>query len=420
MESISASVSLVLNNLGGPVLVAIVMFVLGLIFQAGLKKSIRGGLYTGIGLAGLFVIINNAIAIITPALEMFSGNFSKSMAITDIGWGSAGIAFSWPGLAYTFIAVFGINILLMLLGVVKTMWTDVWSIWHGQVLGAFVWALTGGNVLFGVLAATIYLTLGSFIADYTAKDYQEFNGMPGISVPCAVSLLGVFAKPFNWLIEKIPGVRDINLSPQAIKDKMGVFGEIGVMGVIIGIFIGIVGGLEYGAVLNLGIQVGVLMVFLPKAVSVLCEGIIPIANSVTEFVQDKFEGREIYVGVDCAALVGDPSVMATTLLVFPSSILLAMVLPGNSMLAIASLALIPYWCGAIAPFLKGNVFRMFLFTMLWMIPVFLLSTAMADLHTTTMVNLGLHDAANGLVSSFDMGGDPLGFVIAKIFGLFGN
>lgn len=417
---LGAMIATFLGNIGGPVLVAIVMFLLGLVFQAGLKKSIRGGIYAGIGLAGLFVIVNNAIAVLTPALQSFSGSFSKPLSIADVGWASAGIAFSWPGLAYTFIGVFAVNIILVLLGVVKTMWTDVWSIWHGQVVGGFVWALTGGNVLFGVLAAVIYLTIGSFIADYTAKDYQDFNDMPGISVPCAVTLLGVFAKPFNFIIEKIPGIRDINFSPQVIKDKLGVFGEIGVMGFIIGIFIGIVGKMPYGGVLNLAIQVGVLMVFLPKTVSVLCEGVIPIANSVTEFVQEKFEGRKLYVAVDCAALLGDPSVMATTLLVFPASVVLAIVLPGNNMLAIASLALVPYWVGAIAPFLKGNVFRMFLFTMIWMVPVFLIATAMADLHTVTMANLSLHDTANGLISSFDMGGDPLGFVIVKFFGLFAN
>jgi PTS system galactitol-specific IIC component len=417
---LGAMIATFLGNIGGPVLVAIVMFLLGLVFQAGLKKSIRGGIYAGIGLAGLFVIVNNAIAVLTPALQSFSGSFAKPLLIADVGWGSAGIAFTWPGLAYTFLGVFAVNIILVLLGVVKTMWTDVWSIWHGQVVGGFVWALTGGNVLFGVIAAVVYLTIGSFIADYTAKDYQEFNDMPGISVPCAVTLLGVFAKPFNFIIEKIPGVRDINFSPQVIKDKLGVFGEIGVMGFIIGIFIGIVGKLPYGGVLNLAIQVGVLMVFLPKTVSVLCEGVIPIANSVTEFVQEKFEGRQLYVAVDCAALLGDPSVMATTLLVFPASVILAIILPGNNMLAIASLALVPYWVGAIAPFLKGNVFRMFLFTMIWMVPVFLIATAMAELHTLTMANLSLHDAANGLISSFDMGGDPLGYAIVKFFGLFGG
>ena len=55
------TISGIIGSLGGPVLVAIVMIILGLIFRAGISASIRGGLYTGIGLAGLFVIVNNAL-----------------------------------------------------------------------------------------------------------------------------------------------------------------------------------------------------------------------------------------------------------------------------------------------------------------------------------------------------------------------
>lgn len=410
------NIASILGSLGGPVLVFIVMTILGLIFRAGFKKSLRGGLYAGMGLAGLFVIVNNATGTLTPAIQAFSKKFQTTLSVTDVGWGSAGIAFSWPGLAFVIIGIIIVNAIMVLTGLTKTMWTDIWSFWHGQVLGGFVWAASG-SVMLGVAAAIIYLVINSLVGDYTAKEYQEFNGLPGISVPCTVSFLAIFAKPFNALIEKIPGIRDINASPENIRKRMGIFGELGVMGVIIGIFIGILAGFDYAGVLNLGIQVGVLMVFLPKTVSVLCEGVIPIANAVNEFVQEKFEGKELYVAVDCAALLGHPSVMASAIILYPLAIILAIILPGNGLLPIASLAIMPYWCGAIAPYLKGNVFRMVLFMLLWMIPVFYAATAMAPLHTETMATLKLADA-KVINSSFDMGGDILGFIIAKIFGLF--
>ena len=160
------------------------------------------------------------------------------------------------------------------------------------------------------------------------------------------------------------------------------------------------------------------MVLLPKTVSVLCEGAIPIANSITEFIQDHFgEKKAVYVGVDCAALLGHPSVMASAVLLYPLAVILGILLPGNALIPIASLAIIPYWCGAIAPYFKGNVFRMVVFMMLWMIPVFYIASVMGPVQTLTMGNLGLADPAV-LNSSFDMGGDILGFAMVKLFGLF--
>jgi len=414
----AAAISGVIANLGGPVLVAIVMCILGLVFQAGISASIRGGLYAGIGLAGLFVIVNNATDTLTPVILAFSERFGRIGAVTDLGWGSAGIAFAWPGLAFTLLGILIVNAIMVLTGLVKTMWTDVWSFWHGQVVGGFVWALTGGNITLGVIAAIIFLVINSIVGDLTAKTYQEFNGLPGISVPCIVTLLALFAKPFNTLIEAIPGLNKINASPEAIRKKVGIAGELGVMGAIIGVVLGFLGGVGYAGALNLGIQIGVLMVFLPKTVSVLCEGVIPIANAVTEFVQDRYEGKkELYVAVDCAALLGHPSVMASAVLLYPLAVFLAIFLPGNAMIPIASLAIIPYWCGAIAPYLKGNVFRMVLFVLIWHIPVLLIATLNAPLHTLTMGTLGLADPAV-LNSSMDMGGDPLGYLLIKVFGLF--
>lgn len=417
MENFATQVSTVLGNLGGSVLVMIVMFVLGLVFRAGFSKSLRGGIYTGIGLAGLNVIVNQAVAQLTPAIQAFSDKFSTSISVADVGWGCSGIAFSWPGLAFVILGILAVNALMVVLKITKTMWTDIWSIWHGNVVGGFVWAATGGNIILGIVAGVLFLAIGSILADLTAKDYQEFNGMPGISVPCTVNLLGLVAKGFNWILDRIPVINKINGSPENIRSRMGIFGELGVMGVVIGTIIGALGGYNYGAALNLGFQVGVLMVFLPKTVSVLCEGVIPIANAITEFVQDHFEGRELYVGVDCAALLGHPSVMASAVVLYPLIVILAILLPGNALLPVASLALVPYWCGACAAQFKGNVFRIVLFVLIWTIPVLYIASAMAPVHTEAMGLLGLADPAS-LNSSLDMGGDPLGGLIVWISTLF--
>lgn len=413
MEGIAAAVSAFLGSLGSSVLVALVMFILGICFKAGFSKSLRGGLYAGIGLSALGIIVNTATDALTPAIQAFSQNFNKDMSVIDIGWGSAGVAFAWPGLAFVLLGTLLLNVLMVLCKLTKTMWTDIWSIWHGNVLGGFVWAATG-KVWAGVLAGIIFLALGAVVADLTAKDYQEFNDMPGISVPCTVNLLGLIAKPFNKLFDLIPGINKINFKPDAVRSKLGVFGELGVMGSVIGIIIGIIGGLPYGGVLQLGISVGVLMVFLPKTVSVLCEGVMPIANAIVETVQDKFEGRELYVGVDCAALLGDPSVMASAVILYPLLVILAVILPGNKLLPIASLAIVPYWCGAVAAQFKGNVFRIVVFTLLWSIPVFYLATFQAPIVTECMGALGLGDPAV-TQSCYDMGGDVLGAAILQIF-----
>ncbi len=151
MENITTAVSTFLGNVGSSVLVAAVMFILGLCFKAGFSKSLRGGLYAGIGLSALGIIVNTATDALTPAIQAFSENFHKDMSVVDIGWGSAGIAFAWPGLAFVILGTLLLNVIMVLCKLTKTMWTDIWSIWHGNVLAGFVWVATG-KIWAGVLA----------------------------------------------------------------------------------------------------------------------------------------------------------------------------------------------------------------------------------------------------------------------------
>jgi PTS system galactitol-specific IIC component len=92
------------------------------------------------------------------------------------------------------------------------------------------------------------------------------------------------------------------------------------------------------------------------------------------------------------------------------------------MLPIASLALIPFYAGAIAPYTKGNVIKTVLVLIPFLIPYMYFSTWTADVHTAAFDKLGLFTdqiEAGTQLASWDMGGDPVAFVIISIFRLFG-
>ena len=92
------------------------------------------------------------------------------------------------------------------------------------------------------------------------------------------------------------------------------------------------------------------------------------------------------------------------------------------MLPIASLAVVPFWAGAVVPYTKGNVVKTVIVLLLYAIPFMYFSTLTADIHTATFANMGQYGAEIGAglkLASWDMGGDPIGFVILNIFKLFG-
>lgn len=422
MEILQTAVGWFLG-LGSTVIVPIVLIILGLIFRVGFAKAVRGGVTTGVGLAGLFLVVNLIISALQPAVQALATNMGIEKSFVDVNWADAGIAWGWPGVAGLVVSILVVNVLMVVLKLTKTLWTDVWSYWHGSALAGFVWALTGGNVVLGIAAGVLYLVLGSLMSDMTAKKYQEFNDMPGIGVPCGTTVqASLFAMPVVWVLDRIPGIKDWDASPDGIKKRFGLIGEPAILGLILGFIIGIAAGYSVQAWLGLGMQVATMMVVLPRMVSIIAEGIVPITMSIVQYMRERFKDREIYVAVDCAVLLGHPAVMASSVILFPLCVLLAAVLPGVQMLPIASLAVIPFWAGAVVPYTKGNVIKTVIVLLLYAIPFMYFSTLTVDSHTEAFNMMGQYgdQISQGLkLASWDMGGDILGFFIQKLFGLFG-
>ena len=409
-------------GLGSTVIVPIVLILLGLIFRVGWQKAVRGGVTVGVGLAGLFLIVDLIVAALQPAVAALATRMGLQLALVDVNWADAGIAWGWPGVAALVLTIIAVNLIMVFLRLTKTLWTDVWSYWHGSALAGFVWALTG-SVVWGVVGGVVYLAIGSVLSDITAKKYQDFNEMPGIGVPCGPTVqASIAAIPIVWLIDKIPGLKDWDASPEGIRKRFGLIGEPVILGLVLGIIIGIAAGYNVQGILGLGMQVATMMLVLPRMVSIISEGLVPITMSIIEFMRERFPDREINVAVDCAVLLGHPAVMASSVIMFPLSILLAAVLPGVQMLPIASLAVIPFMAGAVVPYTKGNVVKTVIVLLIFLIPVMYFATLTADVHTAAFAKMGQFTAEidSGLqLASWDMGGDPLGFLILNVFKLFG-
>jgi PTS system galactitol-specific IIC component len=421
MEFIKTAVSWFLG-LGSTVIVPVVLLILGFAFRVEAKKTIRGALMTGVGLAGLFLIVDLIVAALQPAVAAMATRLGLSLTLVDVNWADAGIAWGWPGVAGVLLINLAVNAILISLKLTKTLWVDIWSYWHGSALAGFVWALTG-NVWWGIVAGVAYLTIGGFLGDWTAKDIQEFHGMPGISVPCGTTVqAGAFAKIITPILDKIPGFKSKDSSADTIRKKTGLLGEPVVLGAVLGIVIGIAAGYNVQKILGLAMQVATMMVVLPRMVSIISEGLIPIAQGIISFMREKFNNREIYVAVDCAVTLGHPSVMASTVILYIVAILLAAILPGNKLLPIASLAVVPFWVGSVVPYTKGNVWKTVLVMALYMIPILYIASAVAPVQTQAYSMMGQYTdqiASGTLLGSFDMGGDPLGFLIQNIMRLFG-
>lgn len=412
-------------GLGPTILIFVIFTLLGLVFGAGVRRSFRSGITTAVGLAGIFLVVNVIVGSYVPALEGLADKLGIVRPVVDVGWSVAGFGWGWPGAVAVVLLTVAVSIILVILKGTKVLWTDFWSLWHSQVVAAMIWGLTG-SVALGVVAAVVYNIVVMKLADYTAKDNQEFHQVPGITIPCGyVSVFGSLAKLVAPVLRKIPGIKDVEASPEEIRDKLGVFGEMSVLGALIGAIIGIAAGYNVAGILTLALDTALMLVLLPRMVAVLMEGITPVAGAVRDWLIDRFEDREIHVAVDCAVQLGHPAVMASAIIVMPLAILATAFLPGYNFIIIASLAGVPYMCGAIVAHTKGNVLHTVILALLFQIIIMYGASIplVAQGYTAAADKLGLLEglvSAGQQITAPDPGGGFLGLLMLFLGKLIGG
>ena len=406
-------------SLGAAVMLPIIIFVFGLIMGAGLSKSFRSGVTIGIGFTGINLVINLLTSELGPAAQAMTKRLGLNLKIIDIGWPAmSSISWAWVAAGLMIPIVLIINFIMLSLKLTKTMDVDIWNFWQFSFIGAAVTA-TSGSVVMGIVAASVAAIIALLLADYTQPYVENYFGMPGISFPhlTALGFLPIVI-PLNWLLNHIPGINRLNANPETIRKKFGIFGEPMALGLIIGIALGILGGLDAASILKLGIAMAAVMYLMPKMVAVLMEGLIPISEAAREFMAKHFGDRQIFIGLDAAVSLGEPSVIAVGLLLVPITIFLAIILPGNQILPFADLAVIPFLVCLITAMSKGNVIHSLIIGTVVMALVLLFATNLSPAETKMALTAGVTiPEGASQIGNLDRA-NFITWIIVKLFSLF--
>ena len=348
-------------GMGATVMMPIIFFLLGLVFKVGPGKAFKAGMTVGIGFTGINMVVTLLLESLGPAAQDMATRFGLKLTIVDAGW-ATGAAIGWASPLIPFIVVGAIllNLVLLLINKTKIINIDIFNYWLISLVGTMVYNATN-NMIFGVAAALILYLVAFVIGDLTADPIQKMYNIKGVAfVHATCGIYVPIGIAINWIIEKIPGLNKIDLNPEKITKTIGVIGEPVTLATVLGAGLGFLAGWPVDEVLPLAVKVAAVMILLPKMVEVTVEGVMVIRDAAETYMKKLFPDREFYFGMDTALLIGEPCIIATSLLLIPTALVLAMILPGNRMLPFTDLASIVFIISMVAPFCKRNMFRIFI------------------------------------------------------------
>ena len=347
-------------SLGASVMMPILFTIIGLCIGMKFGKSLKSGLYVGVGFVGLGIVTALLTNNFGSPLSEISRLYDLQLGVFDMGWpAAAAVAYNTAVGALIIPICLGVNFLLLVTGCTRTVNIDLWNYWHFAFIGAVAYFVMDQSLAWGYFAAIVCYIITLVMADLTADRFQSYyDDMDGISIPQPFcQSFTPFAIVINWLLDKIPGFSKLDIDADGLKRKFGVLGEPIVLGVIVGALIGAVAQLDIKKVLFLGVTMGAVMELIPRITKLFIDGLKPIAEKTQEVVKRKFNGKKVYIGMSPALVIGHPTTLVASLILIPVALLLAVVLPGNEFLPLASLAGMFYIYVMILPYTKGNVVK---------------------------------------------------------------
>ncbi|WP_430602716.1 PTS system galactitol-specific transporter subunit IIC [Enterococcus sp. DIV0724b] len=398
-------------NLGSAIFVPLIILIIGLIARMPLKKAFMSAITLGVAFTGMSMVIGFMSDAVSPASVAMAKNTGISLPALDLGWtGAASITWSWSYAFVFFAVVLGVNFIMLLLNLTKTLNVDMWNVW-GKALTAYLVYFISGSLVAGFIAAVVQVVLELKMGDMFQRHIQDLTGIPLVTVTHLMNISAVLMLPVNIVMDKIPFFNK-KADTSALKAKIGIFSENSVMGFIIGMLLGF--GAAYGisGSLNLGIQVATAMALFPMISKMFMQSLSPLADAMSEMMKKRFKDREVYIGLDWPILAGRSEIWVTAIILVPVFIGYAMILPGNQVLPLAGIINYSIAVGGLL-LTGGNLYRMITLGIIYT-PLYLYgATYLAPVLTGLAKKTGAVDLKGGSITWSSIEGPEFRILFAE-------
>ncbi len=403
-----------LLNIGPAVFVGLLIFIIGLLVRAKPGRALSAAITLGVAFSGVGLVIGYLIGGVAPAGKAMIESTGVSLSSLDFGWtAGAAITWAWQFAIFMFPLQIGINLIMLTFNWTNCLNVDLWNVWGKIFMAALVADITGNSAATWVLAG-VWIVLELKTADLTEKQVQKLTGIPGISVPHLILLDLIILAPVDWLVSRIPGLDKIKADPQALRDKLGIFGENHIIGFLLGLLIALIGGFSFKDALGVALVGATGLTLMPKVAALFMEALAPIQEAAAEFMKSRVSGRAISIGLDWPVLAGLPSLWTGAILLIPVLLLFAVILPGNSVLPFGSILLIESTIGTVV-LAKNDMIKTWLYAVIITVTRFYTATVFAPSVTKLASTTGVFDtAAEGFKDYTWLGMSYMNWVMLKL------
>ncbi|WP_126428566.1 PTS galactitol transporter subunit IIC [Brevibacillus marinus] len=387
----------IFDTFGAQIFVPFIIFIVALFLKVQVKKAFFAALYAGIGLQGFTLLLNAFIPVILPVVQQMVESTGVKLPVFDIGWQATAVVAYSTQVGMIFL---GLGILLQIF-LFLTRWTnvfqpgDLWNNYSYMVWGSMIYLLTKNMVL--AIACMVVMNLYSLLfSEMLARRWSAYYNYPNCTI---VQLHHVGSVPFgiamNWILNKL-GANKIQLGPSDLQKKLGFLGEPILLGLLLGLFLGVMGNLKelvtlssWGEIATVGVATAAVMAIFPKVSGIFAQAFLPLTEAAKKAGKQGSKSREWYLGVNDAAGYGETATLISGITLIPIMLVMALILPGNQVLPVVDLIALPFMVEGLVAIMNGNIFKVLVSGTIWFSLGLYMATYTAPIFTQVAAEVGV-------------------------------
>ena len=416
-----AALRMFFDNFGAVIFVPVIIFIVALSLKVAPKKAFMSALSAGVGLQGFFLVIGAYGPIVTPIVERMINETGVNLPITDLGWQVVSVIAYSTEIGMIFI---GVAILLQII-LFFSKYTnvfqagDLWNNYSYMAWGSCLFVLTN-NLWLSLCFMAFLLLVTLLTTEIVQKRWSTYYQYPACSIASLhTTTITVIALPINWILDKF-GLYKVKSDPETIRRRLGFIGEPMTLGLFLGLVISIVGNFSrintlaaWGEIAGCAIATAAVMAVFPKISGIFAGSF----GAITEASKKSIKGfkGEWYLAVNDATGYGEPATLITGILLMPTTLGLAFILPGNQTFPMLDLLAIPYIIQPIIAMSNGNIIKSFISGVIYMAILLYSCTMTGPIFTEVAASRGVELGGAVMITSFAILGHPIPAIFFMIF-----
>ena len=392
------------------VMLPLIILLIGLAARMRLGAAAFVALRIAAGFAGIFVAFNYFVSRIGPAIHAVSSVRGLDFPVIDVGWPPlAAITWAWSFAPITILLVGALNAAMLALRWTRVLYIDIWNYWHFAFIGALFQA-TGASPFLSFTAVILIALLNFKLTEWSVPYVRRETGIEGVGIsPLSVAGLLPWAIAVDKFLDRVPGLRKLSYNPSRSTSKgAGLLSEPIVIGFGVGLFLGLVAGYSVKALLELAVEIAAVMFILPRCGGLIGEAMGELSQALRARLERRVSGRGFSIAMDTGVILGNPSVIATGLILMPLALGIAFILPGNRLIPLGDLPNLISIFSLLTLAMGGNVFRAVLAGLPVLAAFMLIAGELAPLFTQLAAKTGMDfGTGSSLLTAFTDGGNPI-------------